>query len=420
MSTRDDSQSAEWRRHWPLVLAAFLGYSFASCIYQALGLFIAPLTKEFGWSQTQITSGASIAAMIGVPLAPIVGAAIDRWGGRRVALPGLICVMLAMASMSLANGSSVQWMAIWAVYGVVAAFLNTTVWTYLVIGAFKAGRSLAISVALSGATFAGAIAPPLTQWLTDSLGWRNAFLWLGFGWGGAALVMSLLFLANRHEVRHRSGTQSSSGLPGLSMKEAARSIPLLRIGLATLLIMTIGSILVVHRVPLLTEAGVSRATAAQLAGLSGLAGILGKLVTGWGMQKWDAGWVGGLAIGAMGIALLLLFDGFRTPTTIVVSMVVIGFAGGAKLQIAAYLTSVYAGARNFGKIFGVTASIIALAGGLGPVLGGMAHDMTGNYNLVILVGIPCCLLGAALLIRLGDHPDWSVPNRTGLAERSGP
>lgn len=404
---REDSQIDEWRSHWPPVLAAFLGLSFASALFQAIGLFIAPLQQEFGWTRTQVTAGASVAAIVMVPLAPIAGAWIDRWGARRVAIPGLIFTMLAIASLALANGASSQWLALWAAYGVVASTLNTTVWTCVVLDTFKAGRSLAMSAVLSGTTFAGAAAPPVTQWLTDSFGWQAAFVSLGFGWGGVALVLTLLCIPDRTTRIRGTAAQENADLPGLSLREAARSAPLLRIGLATLIIMTLGSALVVHRVPILTEAGVSRATAAQVAALSGVMGVLGKLVMGWAMQRWDAGVVGGLSIGALGAALVLLLEPLRTSATIVVAMAMIGFAGGAKLQIAAYLTSVYAGARNYGKIFGVMAGVIAVASGLGPVLGGMAFDALKDYSLLIWTGFPCCLLGAALLMRLGARPVWS-------------
>lgn len=411
----EESQMDEWRRHWPPVLAAFLGLSFASALFQAIGLFIAPLQEAFGWSRTQVTAGTSVAAIVMVPLAPLVGAWIDRWGARRVAIPGLILTMLAIASLALADGSNLQWLALWAVYGVAASTLNTTLWACVVLDTFKAGRSLAMSAVLSGATFAGAAAPPVTQWLTDSFGWQVAFVSLGLGWGGVALVLSLLCIPDRTFTARGSSAQSTTDQPGLSLREAARSVPLLRIGLATLIIMTLGSALVVHRVPILTEAGVSRAAAAQIAALSGVMGVVGKLVMGWAMQRWDAGIVGGLSIGALGVALVLLLEPLRSSATIVVAMAMIGFAGGAKLQIAAYLTSVYAGARNYGKIFGVMAGVMAVASGLGPVLGGIAFDATSDYSLLVSTGFPCCLLGAGLLMRLGARPVWD--DRISIASR---
>lgn len=405
---REESQFDEWRKHWPPVVASFLGLSFASVLFQAIGLFIAPLQQEFGWTRTQVTAGTSVAAIVMVPLTPFVGACIDRWGARRVAIPGLILTMFSIASLSLTNGASFQWLVLWSFYGVVASALNTTLWTCVVLDTFKTGRSLAMSAVLSGATFAGAAGPPMTQWLTDSFGWRAAFLSLGLGWGGAALALALLCIPHRTTTSREIEAQPTTELPGLSLHQAARSAPLLRIGLATLIIMTLGSALVVHRVPILTDAGVSRATAAQVAALSGVMGVVGKLVMGWAMQRWDAGVVGGVSIGALGAALVLLLEPLRSAATVVLATAMIGFAGGAKLQIAAYLTSVYAGARNFGKIFGVMAGVIAVATGLGPVLGGLAFDATQDYSLLIWAGFPCCLLGTALLVRLGPRPPWDV------------
>ena len=404
----------EWRAHWPLVLAAFVGWSFPAAAVHSTGLFIEPLTQEFGWSRTQITAGVSLGVILAVPFSPFVGALIDRWGVRRIALPGLVLTSLAIAGLGLANGSTAQWMTLWAIYGMAALLLKSTIWTAAVSGVFSAGRSLALGVTLSGSAFATAAAPPLAQWLTDSYGWREAYAAIGFGWGIPALLLSVLFLADARDIRRRKGETShaaQAGLSGLSVKEAARSLPLLRIGLATLITLLMGSTLVVHKVPILTEAGVTRETAALLASLSGIASIMGKLGTGWLMGRYDAGWVGGLTNTAVALALVLLLEGIRSPPMIVASMVIVGYAGGAKLQICAYLTTVYGGMRNFGKIFGMMASVIALAGAVGPLAGGVAYDLAGDYNTLILAGIPLSVLSGLLLIRLGPAPVWSRPSQ---------
>ena len=84
-----------------------------------------------------------------------------------------------------------------------------------------------------------------------------------------------------------------------------------------------------------------------------------------------------------------------------------GYAGGTKLQICAYLTSIYGGLRNYGKIYGVMASIIAVTGAIGPLFGGIMYDLAGSYDTLILSGIPMSLLAAVLLIRLGPFPEWA-------------
>jgi len=62
--------------------------------------------------------------------------------------------------------------------------------------------------------------------------------------------------------------------------------------------------------------------------------------------------------------------------------------------------------RNFGKIFGTMASIIALGSGLGPVLGGLVYDMYGSYTPFLLAGVAGSLLSGFLIFGLGRYPVW--------------
>jgi predicted MFS family arabinose efflux permease len=418
MSEVQPSRSAEWRAHWPIVLLAFVGFSFPSMVINTVGLVIQPVSQEFGWSRAQFTVGFTLSAALAVPLSPFVGGLMDRVGMRRMAVPGALVMGLSIAAISLANGSMWQWMALWAFHGLANLMVTSTIWTAVVTRTFTAARSMALGVALCGTSFAAAVTPPLTQWLADDYGWRTAYLVLGATWGVATFILCVLFLfddpATRAPKPGDSPAEPAERPPGLSVAEAARSLPLLRIALATLITLTLGSALLVHKVPILTEAGVTRESAALLASLGGLAAITGKLVTGWLMERFDAGWIGGLTNAVTAIAMLFLLEPFRTPTLIVVSMLFVGYAGGTKLQICAYLTGVYAGMRNFGKIFGAMTSMIALAASLGPLLGGVAYDLSGDYAILIWVAIPASLVSGLLLIRLGPYPEWS----RGLVGRS--
>lgn len=414
------SAAQEWRAHWPMVLAAFIGISLPIVPFFALGLFIDPLVKEFGWSRTLIGAGTSIAAAVVVPASPLIGALIDRWGVRWPSIIGLTLTAISIACLSLSNGSPVQWLALWSCFAISSAFLKSTVWTTAINRAFHAGRSLALAVMLAGVTLANTAAPPLARWLTDTYGWREAFFWLGTGWGLPAIILAVLFM------RDIGGNASASGsvgaakaarpvLPGLSIPEALRCLALWRIGLATLLTLLFSTTLVIHKVPLLMEVGVTRESAAWLTGLSGLAGLAGLLVTGWLMDRFDAGWVGGLTNGAMALSLLVLLEPFRSPTLIVISMLVAGYAGGTKLQISAFLTARYAGLRNYGKIYGIIGSFVAATGAVGPIFGGLMYDATGSYTLLILSAIPASAMAGLLLIRLGPYPDWARQAGSGSA-----
>lgn len=410
----------EWKAHWPLVLAAFLGMSYPPIAYYSMGLFIEPLSHEFGWSRTEIAMGASISAIISVPLMPLVGALVDRWGVRYLALPGTVLTAACISSFAFADGNLVQWSLLWGLFAFCQAFLKTTIWTAAVISRFVAARSLAIAVTLCGASFANIVAPPLARWLIDSFGWRTSYVALGVGWGFPVLILCALFLYDGHDDKRRGDHRRTSEQPvyehGLSIREALRSGPILRIAAATLITLLLTACLVVHQVPLLVEAGLSRASAAYLASLSGFGAIAGSVISGWLMDRFHAGTVGAITNVVAALALVMLLEPFRTPTLIVVAMLIIGYTSGTKLQLCGYLTSIYAGLKNYGKVFGVMASIIAVSSAAGPMLGGAIYDSTGSYSLFIWGSIPASLFSGLLLLGLGRYPDWGALKESSIPD----
>lgn len=408
---------AEWRTHWPLVLAAAVGFSFHSIVTYSIGLFIQPLSEEFGWSRAQITAGLTLAAISTVPLSPVVGTLIDRWGTRRLALPGLLLTSLSLASFGLANGSNSQWLALWAFYALVALAVKSTVWTTAVAKVFFEGRGLAMAVVLCGTAITQILAPPITRLLIDTVGWREAYFWLAAAWGGPTLILAVFFLFDSHDIAKghgkKLGSQNllSDALSGLTLRAALRNSSLLRIALATLIMMLLGIAVIVHQVPILTEAGVTRERAAYLASLSGVAGIAGKIITGWLMDRYHGAKVGGITLGISGVAFLMLLEPIRTPGLIVLSMIIIGYATGAKLQVTAYLTGRYGGMRNFGALFGTMSSLLAIGAGFGPVIAGAIFDYSGSYEPLLLIGFPAMLFCAILIYSLGPYPVWAEIER---------
>jgi MFS family permease len=409
----------EWRKYWPLVLAAAFAFSFTSVMTASMGLFIEPWTEEFGWSRTLLSSGMSITSFSTFFLSPLGGVLIDRIGTRRLALPGLALLILTMASLSLLDGSVWMWFAIWTVYAIAALATKSTVWTAGVASTFDAGRGLALGLTLSGSAFAQALTPPLTNFLIDEFGWRMALVWLAGGWGGLALLLCVFLLYDGYDASRKAraeapqaGAKPSSGkgllsdAPGLSISEAWRSVALWRIAISTFVIMIVTIALVVHQIPILVEIGVDRTTAAYYAGMAGLAGVAGKLVTGWLLDRYAARWVGGLTLAATALTFILLLVPNRSTAMIFTAMFINGYAAGTKLQIAGYLTSAYGGMKNFGAIFGTMASLIAAGSGLGPLLAGFIYDTYGNYDVYLWIGIIGTFISAFLIFGLPDYPAW--------------
>jgi predicted MFS family arabinose efflux permease len=401
----------EWHDGWTLVLAASFGFSFFSIMAAASGIFIEPLSKEFGWSRTLVSSGMSISAVISALLSPFYGLIIDRKGTRMFALPGLAATMAAMCGFAWLTGSPWQWTALWLIYGVISVTVKSTVWTTAVAGVFDKGRGLALGITLSGTAFAQMVTPPLANWLIATQGWRMAYVWLALVWGGIGLILCYFFLYDAHDrgkARVEAGGKAhdTSLLPGLTLAQAWRNTALWRIGITTFLMMLLTIGLMVHVFQILREAGVSRENAAWLSSLSGFFGIVGKLVTGWLLDRYRPNWVGGLTLGATALAFFFLMDGVRSPVVIAIAMMVNGYSAGTKIQIAGYLTTRYGGLKNFGTIFGVIAALIAAGSGLGPVFAGRIYDMAGGYGPFLLIGSIGSVFAGLLILTLPKYPDW--------------
>lgn len=407
MSTGQTTAAEEWKRGWTLVLACFVGFSFFSVPTASAGVFMEPIGREFGWGRTLLAAGTSMTSIVTALLSPFVGMLIDRYGARRLGLPGVFLTAFAIGAISLANGSPAQWLALWVFYALISILVKTTIWTAPVSGQFKAGRGLALALTLSGTAAAQAISPPLCNWLIEHFGWRQAYVWTGFGWGAVTLLLCWLFLFDAKDRRgDEPAVPASEATAGLSIAEAWRSRALWSIAVSTFVMMLLSLGLQIHQVPILTGAGVSRTNAAWLAGLFGVAGIVGKLITGALLDRYRPNWIGGLTLAANSIAFALLLYGVHSPALIVAAILINGYSAGTKLQICTYLTASYAGLRNLGAVFGAMYSLVSLGSGLGPMIAGFVYDTTGGYAPFLLAGTFGCVFCGLLILALPRYPDW--------------
>jgi len=274
------------------------------------------------------------------------------------------------------------------------------------------GRSLALAVALSGAAIGQTFAPIVANALIDNFGWRMAYVGLGIGWAGLALILvvPLYFDARARMARQPAGAAGPGPakiLPGLTIAEATRDSRVWRISAAVLLSAVVGSGVTVHLVRIISETGIPMDRAVEIAALAGVAGLIGKLGCGWLLDRVEGSLIPftGFAAGAVGHFLLIgLFEG-SVPK--ILGVMGVGFSSGAGLQIATYLISRYVGMRNFGAIFGTIGSMMMAGTAIGPMFAGVVHDLTGSYDLLESIAAPVMLVAALLFVGLGPYPVFS-------------
>ena len=81
-------------------------------------------------------------------------------------------------------------------------------------------------------------------------------------------------------------------------------------------------------------------------------------------------------------------------------------------KITIYLTTRYAGVAHFGKIFGLISSLMGLAGGFGPLIGGIIFDTTGSYTALLLLAIPVAFAAGLSVAGLGPYPTFPPIQRS--------
>lgn len=409
---------AEWKRHWPLALVSTAGLTFSPIGVYSLGLVMEPLQREFGWSRGDISSGMIVVSVFAILFSSPVGALIDRFGARRVALPGMLFGMLAISALSLANGSLWQWAGLWVLYATASLFIKTTVWCAAVSKAFFASRGLALGAVLCGTGLSQTLTPIAAQQLIDHFGWREAYLILGLGWGGFILLLLLLFFRDVSDSvqQAKAGPQAATEtLPGYSFGQAMRTRQIIQVIGATAVGGIVGVGISVHLVPILGEAGLSRTQGAMLAGVLGITMIAGKLMTGALLDRLQGSLVPFLAFAMPAVSMTLLLMKTGSVPMAVLAVSILGYAAGANMQCAAYLITRYAGLRSFGAVLGINSSLIGLAMGFGPWFAGKVFDATGSYDVVLMAGIPCALLAGLMVVGLGPYPDFAARKQPELS-----
>jgi MFS family permease len=348
----------------------------------------------------------TIYAITCVIFQPIVGRMIDRFGPRRIGLTGLVLTGCALSLFSTANGSVTGWLLLWLVYSLSAQLILTPVWSSAVASEFEAARGLALALTLSGSALAGVVVPLASTLVIDRYGWRTAYPILG---GGAAAVLVVVvyffFYSRRDRLRRSPAAAVTAEATGLSTGEAIRSPAFWKLAVAILGSFSLVMAFSIHTIPILTAAGLGRDKAALVAGSYGLSAVLGKISYGLLVNRFPGQYVAAAMVILPAICCGLLVAPNPSTAMCIIAISLVGVSSGAQLQLLVYLTTRHFGMRSFGTIFGFISWSLTIASGLGPVLAGRIYDKTGNYQLLLMAGIPLSIVASLMLAWVGDYPD---------------
>lgn len=367
---------AGWRVAGASSIGVFVG--FASLFVYTFGIFLKPLAEEFHWTRQAVSSAFGIAAMCIAVCSPMLGVALDRFGPVRVIAPCVVVFGLGFAALSTMTGALWQLYALCAILGCVGNGTAHMAYSRAVATWFSARRGLALAVMMCGGAVGALTLPPLTQGLINTLGWRRSYLVLGLAVVMVGVPNVLALVRERPIGAAGRGPEAA----GVAVTSAVATYPFWLLVVVLFVSSMAQNGALAHLPALLSDRGVGSAGAAAALSAMGAASLLGRLTTGWFLDRYWAAAVSCVLL-LIASAGVLLLAGAHSLTQGMTAAALIGFGMGGEADVTPYLLARYFGLRAFATLYGWTWTAYALAGAVGPILMGRAFDASGSYERLL-------------------------------------
>lgn len=381
-----------------LILALSLG------IRHGFGLFLPPMSSEFGWGREVFAFAIALQNLIWGLTQPFTGALADRFGAKRTVMVGGVLYVVGLLLMGLADSPLSLSLSAGVLIGMGLSGTSFSV----ILGAVGRAvppekRSMAMGVAAAAGSFGQFVMLPGSLGLISWLGWSAALMALGLL---VALIVPLTSLLKDMPL-------PSSG-PEQTLREALREafnhsgFWLLALGffVCGFQVVFIG----VHLPAYLVDQHLPALVGTTVLALVGLFNIFGTYI---------AGILGGRMskprlLTTLYLARAVIIVAFITLPLTVWSAYAFGVAMGLLWLSTVPLTNgtvaTLFGVRNLSMLGGIVFLFHQLGAFLGGWMGGYVYDRTGSYDLVWQIAVLLSLLAAALNWPVREQPVARLQN----------
>ncbi len=382
-----------------LILALSLG------IRHGFGLFLPPMSAEFGWGREVFAFAIALQNLIWGLTQPFTGALADRFGARRTVIVGGVLYAIGLGCMGLADSPLSLSLSAGLLIGIGLSGTSFSV----ILGAVGRAvpmekRSMAMGIVAAAGSFGQFAMLPGTLGLIGWLGWSAALLALGLL---VALIVPLAAMLKDKPLPLLGHEQTL----GEALREACShsGFWLLALGffVCGFQVVFIG----VHLPAFLVDQHLPALVGTTVLALVGLFNIFGTYI---------AGWLGGRMskprlLSALYLTRALVISAFVMAPLTVWSAYAFGIAMGLLWLSTVPLTNgtvaTMFGVRNLSMLGGIVFLFHQLGAFLGGWLGGYLFDRTGSYDLVWQIAIVLSLLAAALNWPVREQPVARLRNQ---------
>jgi MFS family permease len=395
-------KSAKLYYGWVIVGLAMISMSFWFGIRTTFSVFFVALIDHFHWSRAEAAGAQSIAMLVYMIMAPIIGTLVDRIGPRKTILPGIFLTGLGFLLCTQIESLLQFYVFFGAIVGIGVTCLSIAPNTVLLAHWFEHRRGTANGLASMGIGTGVLFFVPLMQYLISIKGWQFAYLIFGL------LILMIPLPLNAFFLRH---TPKELGLlpdgetlkrieetdlkkvtetgmvcspftrDEMSYQEILKAPRFWGLLLFPSLVSFGAYFIIVHHVKYLTDFGVDKMWAASLfAGIGALSSGF-RFFWGWFSDRRgrEIAFTLGMICFTLGILFLLLFETFRVTPILYLFAACFGSGWGATAPLFMSIAADLYKGRNFGWIYGTLEGVLGIGAALGAYVGGTVFDRTGSY-----------------------------------------
>jgi predicted MFS family arabinose efflux permease len=373
-----------------LLLLVLSGLIISLCmgLRQSLGLFMRPMTLDFGISAATFGFAIALQNIVWGLSQPFVGAAADRFGPR----PVLVVTALMYAAGLLLMMAAGSFPGALHIAGFLAGIGTAGTGFGVLIGTVSRAtppekRSQTVGLVAAAGSLGTLFLAPLGQWLIVDYGWKSAML----AFAAVAASMALFSLA----IREQAGIAVPPGRANQKLADALREALAHRGYLfMTLAFFACGFQLVfitTHLPAYLQLCGVAPGVSASALALIGLFNTVGTYVFGLLGARYSQKHLLALIylLRTLFIVIFLL-----VPVTAASTLVFAAAMGFLWLGVAPLVTGIIGrvfGLVHFNTLYGVVFLSHQVGSFFGAWMGGLVYDRTGSYNVawgaLIAIGV---------------------------------
>lgn len=393
------------RNRWWVVAASVLGLivGTGSINVFAFGVFLKPISDDLGLGRGVISAAGGLTSIISSLASPFFGRMIDKWSIRPVMLPTIVLFAIAVACLSLLQGSPIYLYTLFPLVGLMSVGQTPAAYSKAVSAWFDKERGLALGIALAGVGLGTAILPSLSAVLIIDFGWRHAY------WALGALILILAFVPvamfirepDERKANTKTNTAGDAG-QGFSLAEALKAWRYWALTLAFFLGATAINGTLTHIVPLLTDRGVSMTVATAALSAAGITMIVGRIFSGYCLDKIYGPYVA-IAFFLCPLAGMALLYSGAAGSVPLIGTVLCGLGIGAEFDLMAFFVTRYFGLRSYGVLYGLMFGLAQIGNAVGSNIMGWSYQLLHSYGPAFIVFAVALALTCLLFIPLGPY-----------------